>query len=96
MSRFFLQYLLPLLAPSVVYVLWLWYSQRRAIKSGDTPPPFTRGGFFWAILLGAVLLVTSLAVLAVTGGVQPDSGVYQAPYLKDGEIIGPTYTPPAE
>lgn len=93
MTRFLIQYLLPLVAPSAVYVLWLWYSQRRAIKSGDTPPPFTRGGFFWSLILGGVFLVASLAFLAITGGVSPDSGVYQAPRLENGEIIGPSYTP---
>jgi hypothetical protein len=93
MIRFLIQYLLPLLAPLAVYVLWLWYSQGRARKSGNAPPAFTRGGFFWSILIGAVMLVISLAVLAVTGGVEPDSGVYQAPYLKDGEIVGPRYEP---
>ena len=91
MTRLLIQYLLPFLAPSAVYVLWLLYSQRRARKLNNTPPPFTRGGFFWAIILGAVFLMASLAFLAVSGGVSPDSGVYQAPYLKDGEVIGPQY-----
>ncbi len=93
MTRILIQYLLPLVAPSAVYVMWLLYSRYRANKVGDVAPAFTRGGFFWALLLGGVLLVASLATMAVMGGVDPDSGVYEAPRLENGEIIGPSYTP---
>lgn len=93
MFRMILQYLIPLIAPMVVYSLWLWYAQRRSRSVGDTPPGFTRGGIFWAIVLGAVLLIVSLATLAVTGGVSPDSGIYQAPRFEDGKITDPEYLP---
>ncbi len=96
MVRFLLHYLLPLLAPTVVYILWLWYARRRARKSGDTEPAFTKGGLFWSIIAGSILLVGSLIVFAVSGGVAPDSGVYQAPRLEDGKIVGPEYLPPEE
>ncbi len=93
MSRILLQIILPLLAPFAVYVLWLWYAGKRAEISGDEPPAFTRGAAFWAIIVGFVLMVISLAFLATVGGVAPDSGRYQAPRLEDGKITKPMYLP---
>ncbi len=93
MTRLLIQYLVPLLLPTAIYMLWLWYSGRRAARTGDTPPSFTRGGFFWTILSGAILLFMSLAFLALTGGVAPDAGVYEAPRLENGKITAPQYIP---
>jgi hypothetical protein len=86
-----LQVLLPLIAPLGVYLLWLWYAQKRAERSGDTPPDFTRGAAFWAILAGFVLMIGSLAWLAVSTGVSPDAGRYESPRLEDGRITEPAY-----
>lgn len=91
MSRAFIQIILPLIAPLVVYFLWLRYARKRAETTGDEPPAFTRGGAFWTILIGFLLAVASLAYLAATGGVSPDAGTYQPPRFEDGKIIGPSY-----
>lgn len=91
MSRVLFQIILPLIAPLAIYFMWLWYAGKRAEKSGDEPPAFTRGSAFWAILVGFVLAIASLAYLASTGGVSPDAGKYQPPRWEDGEVIGPSY-----
>jgi len=91
MSRIIVEIILPLVAPLAVYFLWLSYARKRAETSGDEPPAFTRGAAFWAILIGFVLTVASLAYLAVNSGVPPDAGTYQPPRLEDGKVIGPSY-----
>lgn len=91
MSRVFIQIVLPLIAPLGVYFLWLWYAQKRSETKGDEPPAFTQGGAFWAIVVGFVLAIASLAYLAATTGVNPDAGTYQPPRWEDGKVIGPGY-----
>lgn len=91
MPRIFLQIILPLAAPLAVYFLWLWYARKRAETSGDEPPAFTHGAAFWALLIGALLAISSFAYLAVNSGVSPDAGVYHAPRWENGKIIGPSY-----
>jgi len=93
MSRILMQMILPLVAPFAVYAIWVWYGRKRAEKSGDEPPEFTRGSSFWAIMMGFLLMIASLIVIAVSSGVPPNSGVYQAPRLENGTITEPTYTP---
>ncbi len=91
MSRVFIQIILPLIAPLAVYILWLWYARKRAETSGDEPPSFTKGAAFWAILVGFVLTLASLAFLAATGGVSPDAGTYNPPRFEDGKVVGPSW-----
>ncbi len=91
MSRILFQVLLPLIAPLGIYILWLWYAQKRAERTGDAPPGFTRGSAFWAIMIGFLLMIGSLAWLAISTGVSPDAGRYQAPRLEDGQITEPVY-----
>jgi len=91
LSRFVIQVAVPLLAPLAVYILWLWYAQKRAEKHGNEPPAFTRGAAFISILIGAVLAIVSLVVLALMSGQPPTEGAYQPPRLEDGKIIGPSF-----
>ncbi len=93
MSRILIQIILPLMAPLMVYALWVWYGRKRAETSGDEPPEFTKGSSFWSIILGFILMIISMVWLATSHGVSPDSGVYEAPKFIDGKITEPTYTP---
>ncbi len=91
MTRFLIQVALPLLAPFAIYILWLWYAQKRAERHGNEPPAFTRGAAFISIMIGAVLAVISLVALALVSGDPPTSGAYQSPRLEGGRIVGPSY-----
>lgn len=91
MSRFLLQVALPLFAPFVIYVTWLWYAQKRAERHGNKPPAFTKGAAFTAIVAGGGLAVASLVTLALLGGEAPTDGRYVAPQFRDGVVVGPHY-----
>ncbi len=89
--RLFLTYILPLLAPLVLYLLWNTYARTRAKKKGEELPSLQKGGIFWSLVVGFVLLVATFVTLAVTGGHPTDSGKYVAPRIEDGKIVPPTF-----
>lgn len=95
MARFLIQVALPLFAPLAVYIIWLWYAQKRAEKHGDEPPAFTKGSAFIAIAAGGVLAIMSLGTLALLSGHDAsegaDRGSYVSPRLENGEIVGPHF-----
>lgn len=91
MSRVLLQYLLPLLGPLVLYLIYMSFRRRRAAKSGEDIPAIEQGHVFWSIIAGFVLMMAGLAILAVTSGEKPGTGQYQAPRLEDGRIVPPKF-----
>ena len=50
MSRVFLQYVLPLVLPIVLYLLWGSFQKARAEKTGKAPHDFSQGPWFWLIV----------------------------------------------
>lgn len=85
MTRILLQYLLPLLLPIALYLLWAWWANRRK-AAGEAPLDLQDGPWFWLILAGVVLAGAGLALTAVMGGWEP-GGTYQAPRWEDGKIV---------
>ncbi len=85
MTRILLQYLLPLLLPIVLYLLWTWLAQRRQ-AAGGAPLRLQDGPWFWLILAGVVLTAAGLVFTAMVGGWEP-GGIYQAPRWEDGQIV---------
>lgn len=85
------QHLLPLILPTIAYVLWIWYLRKRADELGGQAPEITRGGLFWSAAAGLVLMIVSFVALAVFSGVDPGTGGYQSPRLEDGRIIPPKF-----
>lgn len=85
MSRALLQYLLPLILPTVLYLLWALAV--RDSGSGRKLATIVREGpWFWLILAGLVLAAATLVVTALIGG-GDISGTYTAPRWEDGRII---------
>jgi len=89
--RLFLTYVLPLLAPMVLYILWNAYARTRAKKKGEELPSLQKGGIFWSLVAGFILLVATFLTLAITGGHSPDAGEYVPPRIEDGKIVPPSY-----
>ncbi len=86
MGRFLLTYLLPLILPLAVYLLWTWIVGRKTRKPED-PPFWYEGPYFWLILAGFVLMVGVLGATAYFGkGGDPDSD-YVPPRMEDGRIV---------
>ncbi len=90
MSRVVLQYVLPLLLPTVLYLIW-WgtIGRRKATANGGTAV-LAQGPWFWLIVCGCVLLAGSLIYTALVVGVTTDvtsEGHYVPPQLEDGRVV---------
>jgi len=85
MTRILLQYLLPLLLPMAIYLLWAWFARKRQ-AAGGAPYRLQDGPWFWLILAGLALAASGLVYTALTGG-EEAGGVYTAPRWEDGKIV---------
>jgi hypothetical protein len=80
------QVLLPLIAPTLLFLAYAWYMRRRAVALGHPePPPWTQGPWGWLILAGALLSAGSL--VALFGDAQHESGRYTPAKAVDGRIV---------
>lgn len=86
MNRVLLQYLLPLLLPTILYVVWWWaYGRHRLVADGGRPL-LTAGPWFWLVIGGVALMAAGLVFTALTSGEAP-GGRYVAPHLEDGRVV---------
>lgn len=85
MSRALLQYLLPLILPTVLYLIWALLI--RDSGSGRKLATILREGpWFWLILAGLVLAGASLVATALIGGGNIE-GTYIPPRWEDGRVV---------
>lgn len=85
MSRVLLQYLLPLLLPTIIWLVWYFAVGYRQ-SAGGRDLRLAHGPWFWLFLGGVGLLSLSLIYTALTRGYDP-SGTYEAPHLEDGRVV---------
>lgn len=76
-------FVLPLLAPTVVYFLWTYFRGKKAGNDGDATPSKP-----WLLLIGGGLMLAS-AVTVILGIVtaDPDRGTYVPPHMENGELV---------
>jgi nitric oxide reductase large subunit len=83
MLRFFLHFILPLIFPTAMYLVWVWFDQSRtrgeARENSDMP-------WIWLISIGFALSAISLVFWGTTQGSDP-STTYMPPQLQDGKIV---------
>lgn len=79
MTRVFFMYIIPIILPSILFFFWAKFIQKDAVLARTTP-------WFSLLIAGLTLMVLGLAITAITSGTAP-GGKYNAPYLKNGEII---------
>ena len=91
MLRIFFTYVLPLIAPTIIYMIWIFWRRQRAKKNKSIPPIFEQSSLFWSFILGAFFAGTMLVTLAFQGGFDPKSNIYVAPHLQNGKVIAPTF-----
>lgn len=90
MGRIILELILPLIFPTVVYVLWVKYK----LKQDPNADIRVEKPWFWLISSGCVLMVIVMLTLGLTQGEDP-TGKYEPPVFKDGKIV-PGHMVPAE
>ena len=91
MARVFLTIVLPLLLPTVLYVLWLMASQRAPIAA---PALWRELPWPWLVAAG-VALASLLLYLVVIGAGGPSLGTYVPPRYIDGQVV-PGHLVPAD
>lgn len=84
MSRVLLQYVLPLLLPTIIWILW-WLMLGRHAANGVVTR-LEHGPWFWLILGGLALLGLSLIFTAMTHGFDP-RGKYVPPHWENGHVV---------
>ena len=80
--RIFLQIILPLITPIVLYSIWSYWEAKR---QGKGIPSWEEGNWFWAIIVGVFLTVVTLIYFATTGA--DIDTKYRSPRLENGRII---------
>jgi bacteriorhodopsin len=85
MSRVLLQYLLPLILPTVLYLIWA-LAVRDSGSGRKLATILREGPWFWLIVAGMLLAGASLVFTALSRGGDP-SGRYVAPRLENGRVI---------
>jgi hypothetical protein len=87
MGRVLLQYVLPIVLPSLVYAAWLVYENRRVAKGGKgTTRRLEEGPWAWLIAGGLVLAVAGAIAAAALSG-RGREGTYVPPRVEDGRVV---------
>lgn len=84
MTRILLQYLLPLILPTLLYLGWAWLGQRRT--AGGPVERLQEGPWFWLVLAGVALMAAVLVATALMSGVEPGTRIIPPKY-EDGRVI---------
>lgn len=89
MFRLFFTYILPLVFPAALYLLWNWLQLRRTMAGKRPEPPPSFAEMPWMILAGAgvSLLVVILLALALTDKGSPPGSEYIPPHMEDGKLV---------
>jgi len=92
MIRIVLIYVLPLLAPTLLYVLWRLWQIKRSPRSGegtiegDVKSVMRRAPWVKLAATGTALLALTLLIAALTGGAPPHQA-YEPPHLENGRVV---------
>ncbi len=84
MTRFLLNFVLPFLAPMLLFIAWAWLF--RGPAGGTLRERLRQGPWFWLILSGLILGIAGLIFLGVTGGGEAGSEVI-APRFEGGRVV---------
>mgnify|MGYP000347603215 CR=1 FL=1 len=89
MIRILITVILPLLAPTIGYMLWIWFLNKKKKDEADHRPLKDWQTWPWSRLLGlgSVLLIISIVAINLNIGQEVESGRYIPPHMKDGEIV---------
>jgi hypothetical protein len=79
MTRIFFMYIIPIILPSILFFCWAKFIKNDAVLARTGP-------WFRLLIAGLGLMALGLAITAINGGTA-SGGKYNAPYLKDGEVI---------
>ena len=85
MLRVLLTVLLPLAAPFLIYLGWIWLVRRRVV-AGELTVDWREAPWPWMLLIGVCWAVAGLIYLNVSQG-HPAGTRLQPPALVDGVVV---------
>lgn len=87
MLRVLLEYAVPIALPSLLYLAWLAYENRRVARGGEgVLRRWQEGPWAWLFAAGVVIAVLGSILLSTMGG-PGISGRYVPPHLEDGRVV---------
>lgn len=88
MTRHFLTILLPFVAPTIAYIVWVYFRQEQedAEAQGRNLPPWQELPWFWLVSLGSILVIAALIFFGSVDGAATDTEYRPARY-EDGKLI---------
>ena len=87
MLRVLIEYAVPIALPSLLYLAWLAYENRRIARGGEgVLRRWQEGPWAWLFAAGVVIAVFGTILLSTVGG-PGITGRYVAPHLVDGEVV---------
>lgn len=91
MTRLILVYLIPFLLPFAIYAAWVWLS--RHSREDGVLVTIAKGPWFWLVIAGFLLTLSSLGLWAVLDSHKPEEN-YVPPRLEDGRVVPGRMVPP--
>ena len=82
--RFFLQFVLPFLLPTLAFLAWVWLTRNQ--RPDGAIARIQRGPWFWLVVAGCVLTAGGLGTIALISGSEPGT-TYTAPRFEDGRVV---------
>jgi hypothetical protein len=88
MTKKFLTFVVPFIAPTIAYIMWIYFRQEReeATAQGRRLPPWQDYPWTWLITLGAILAAATLVFFGTIGGQSTDVEYRPARY-EDGKLV---------
>ncbi len=86
MIRILLTYVVPLLLPAALYVLYVIAARRIMAGRGDLAAHLRRVPWLWLLAAGVALMAISLAIYSLSTGGDSDRP-YVPPRFEDGKIV---------
>ncbi|MDJ0948953.1 MAG: DUF6111 family protein [Alphaproteobacteria bacterium] len=94
MIRILLHYVLPLVLPLLLYIVYMSWMRRRALAAGGAAPDWREGPIFWFVLGGLLLAVASLVALFAFEGDDGMGNIYQPPRVEGGKVVPGQFSRP--
>jgi hypothetical protein len=88
MIKKFLTFVVPFIAPTIAYIVWVYFRQERedAAAEGRRLPPWQDYPWTWLVTLGAALSAAALVFFGMIDGAGTDAEYRPARY-EDGKLI---------
>ncbi|HYG90759.1 MAG TPA: DUF6111 family protein [Azospirillum sp.] len=87
--RLFLTIILPLVAPTLLYLSYVVVVEGRRVRAaeaGERAPWWAAAPWPWLVAAGVALLAVTLGTLALTGGSEPGT-VYVPAHMENGRLV---------